>query len=81
MLVRQNLNFNVPRILEKFLHVHRRVVEGSARFGFGHGHCIDQRRFGMHHAHAAPAAAASGLNDDRVTNGFGDASNLGCVVG
>jgi hypothetical protein len=30
---------------------------------------VDQRRLGVHHAHAAPAATAGGLDDHRVADG------------
>ena len=79
--VGQDLDFDVARVLEKFLHVHRRVAKGSTGFGLGHGHGIDERGFGMHHAHAASAAAACGLDDDGVAHGFGNAPDLRRVVG
>jgi hypothetical protein len=40
------------------------------RAGLGAGglHRVEQRRLGVHHAHAAPAAAAGGLDDHRVAD-------------
>jgi hypothetical protein len=55
VLVGQDLDFDVARVLEEFLHVHRRIAERCARLGLGHLHGVDQRGFGVHHAHAAPA--------------------------
>jgi hypothetical protein len=73
VLVGQHLDFDVARVLQELLHVDGRIAEGSAGFGLGHLHRIDQRRLGVHHAHAAAAAAAGGLDDHRVADGLGDA--------
>jgi hypothetical protein len=66
--VGQHLDLDVARILEELLHVDHRVAEGSSGFGTRHVDRVDQRSLGVHHAHAAPAAAASGLDDDRVAD-------------
>jgi hypothetical protein len=81
VLVGQDLDFDVARVLEEFLHVHRRIAKRSTRLGLGHLHRIDQRRLGVHHAHAAPTAAARGLDDDRIAHRLGDAADLHRVVG
>ncbi len=80
VLVGQHLDLDMARVLQEFLHVHHGIVEGGLRFGLGHGHRIEQRRFGMHHAHAASAAAARGLDDDRIADELGDAHDLGRIV-
>ena len=80
VLVGQHLDLDMARVLQKLLHVHHGIVEGSLRFGLGHGHRVEQRRFGMHHAHAASAAAAGGLDDDRVADELGDSHDLGRIV-
>jgi hypothetical protein len=68
-------------VLEEFLHIHRRVVEGGACLAAGHVDGVDQRRFGMHHAHAAPAAAACGLDDHRVADGAAYLDDFLRIVG
>ena len=68
VLVGEHLDLDVARVLEELLHVHRRVAEGRAGFGARRLHRVDQRRLGVHDAHAAPAAAARRLDDDRVAD-------------
>ena len=70
----------MARVLEKLLHVNSRIAKCSTRFSLGHLHRIDQRRFGVHHTHAAPTAAAGGLDDHGIPHGLGDATNLGRVI-
>ena len=77
----KDLDLNMARVLEELLHVHRRIAKRSARFGLGHLHGIHQRCLGVHHAHAAATAAASGLDDDRIADGLGDAADLHRIVG
>jgi hypothetical protein len=55
------------------------VAEGRAGLGLGQRDRVQQRRVGVHHAHAAPAAAAGGLDDDRVADLAGHLQRaLGC---
>ncbi|OIQ77151.1 hypothetical protein GALL_411650 [mine drainage metagenome] len=77
----QHLDFDVPRIEEEFLHVHRRIAESRSGFAAGHADGVEQRGFGMHHAHAASAAAARGLDDDGIADGAGDAGDFARVFG
>ncbi len=81
VLVSQDLNFDVTRVLQKLFHVHRRVAKRGAGLGLGHLHRIDQCSFGVHHAHAASTTTASGFDDDGVTHALGDPANLRGVVG
>ena len=81
MLVGQHLEFDVARILQKLLHIHHRIVECRLCFGFGHGNRVQQRGFGMHHAHPASAAAAGSLDNDRITNAARDLDDFGGSVG
>jgi len=62
----------VTRVFQEFFHVNSRIAEELAGFLTGHRHGIDQRRLGMHDAHAATTATASRLDDHRVTDGSGD---------
>ena len=66
--VGEDLDFDVPRILQEFLHVDLRIAEGAAGFFARHVDRVDQRRFRVDHAHAAAAAAAGGLDDDRIAD-------------
>ena len=81
VLVSQNLDFNVPGILQEFLHVNLRVAKSRASFGLGGLHRVEQRRFRVYHAHAATAAAARRLDDDGVANLFGNTLDEGRVGG
>src|SRR5690606_148609 len=80
VLVGQHLELHVTRVLEELLHVHRRVAEGRAGLGPGHVDGVEQRGLGVYDAHAAPATAAGGLDDDRVADVARDAKNLVRVV-
>ena len=68
VLVGQHLDLDVARVLQELFHVHGRVAKGRARFRLGHLHRVHQRRLGVHHTHAAPAAAAGGLDDHRIAD-------------
>ena len=81
MLVGQDLDFDVAGVLEKLLHVHRRIAKRGTRFGLGHLHRVDQGSLGVHHAHATATTATGGLDDDRIADGLGDAADLHRVVG
>ena len=80
MLVRQDLDFNVSRVLEKLLQIHRRVAKGALRLGLGHRDRIDQGCLGVHHPHAASTATACGLDDDRVAHRACNTANLHRIV-
>ncbi len=73
MLIGHDLNFDMARVLKVLFHVHGGVAECSAGFGLGGLHRMDQGRLRVHDTHAAPAAAAGRLDDDRVADGFGRA--------
>jgi hypothetical protein len=79
--VGEHLDFHVARVLEELLHVHHGIVEGRAGFAAGHVDRVDQRRLGMHHAHAASAAAARRLDDHRVADGTADLDDFLRIVG
>ncbi len=80
MVIGHDLNFDVPRILEELLHVDLGIVECGGRLRLGGVHSMDEGRLGVHHPHAAPAAAAGRLDDDGVANGPGTTNNLFGVV-
>src|SRR5579859_2846278 len=68
VFIGKDLDFDVPRSLEKLFHVHGRVAERALGFLPGHGHRIDQCSLRMHDAHAATAASARCLDDDRIAD-------------
>ena len=76
VIVRNNLEFDVPRLLEKLLHVDLVIAEGCQRLGFGHADSARERCVRVDDAHAAPAAAAGCLDDHRIADVLGDAQVL-----
>src|SRR5690606_41950353 len=68
VVVGDDLELDVARLLEELLHVDLRIAESRAGFLLGHIDGVEQRRFGVHHAHAAAATAAGGLDDHRITD-------------
>ena len=70
--VGQHLKLDMSRIFQELFHVDHRIAKGGLRLGASHGDRVEQGRLGMHDAHAAPAAAAGRLDDDRVADGAGD---------
>jgi len=81
MLVGEYLDLDMARVLEILLHVDDRVAERSLRLGLGGRHGIQQCRLGMYHPHPAPATAARGLDDHRVSDRSRRAHDLLGVVG
>ena len=79
--VGENLNFDVARIFEELFHVGGRVPEGDARLFLRHVDGGEEGRFRAHDAHAASAAAARGLDDDRIADLAGDLKDFLRIVG
>ena len=80
MLVRQDLDLDVTRILQILFHVDRRIAKCGTCLGLGHLYCIDKGRLGVHHPHTSAAAAARRLDDDGVANAFGRSPNDDRIV-
>ena len=76
VIVGEHLEFDVARLLEEFLHVDLRIAERGERLGLGHADGVQERGVGVHHAHAAAAAAAGRLDDHRIADVLGDAEVL-----
>ena len=72
MLVSQNLNFDMTRVFQEFLHVNRAVTKGSACFLSGQLQSINQMCFGVDNAHPSAATAGRCLDNDRIANIPGD---------
>ena len=72
LAVGENLDFDVTRVTEEFFQVDHRVAEHRAGFAASQLGRFDQVFFFEHHAHAAATAAASGLDDHRVTDFAGN---------
>jgi hypothetical protein len=81
VLVGEDLDLDMARRLQKLLHVNHGVSERRAGFGARHRYRVDERSLGVDHAHAAPAAAAGGLDDDRIADARRDLDDLFGVVG
>ena len=76
VIVGEHLELDVPRLLQELLHVDLRIAEGGERLGLRDADGIQERGVGVHHAHAAAAAAAGCLDDDRIADVLGDAEVL-----
>src|ERR1700733_438817 len=76
VVVGEHLELDVPGPLQELLHVHLGVAEGGERLRLGDADGVQQGGVGVHHAHAAPAAAAGGLDDHRIADVLGDAEVL-----
>ncbi len=68
MLVGEHLELDVARRFQILLHIHGVVAEGAAGLHARQRDGVEQARFAVHHPHAATAAAAGGLDDDRVAD-------------
>ena len=68
LAISQHLDLDVPRILEKLLHVDHVVAERGLGLGLGRADGIVQCRLGVHDTHATPATTARSLDDHRITD-------------
>jgi hypothetical protein len=68
LAVAKDLDLDVARALEVFLHVDFVIAEGVLRLGPGGAEGHFQLGLGFRHLHAAPAAAGGGLDDDRIAD-------------
>jgi hypothetical protein len=81
VLVGQHLDLDVARRRQELLHVDGRVAERRQRLAARQRHRREQRGLGVHDAHAAPAAAARRLDDDRVADRARDLDDLLRILG
>ncbi|RMS05254.1 hypothetical protein ALP75_203298 [Pseudomonas syringae pv. actinidiae] len=65
----------MPRLAKKLLDIQLGIAECPARFFAGQRNGIEQLLFFLNHAHAPPAATASGLDDDGIANVAGNRQN------
>src|SRR4051794_12928051 len=66
--IAENLELDVPRVGEIFLHVYGVVAEGRAGFGRRLAHQAFQLVLGLDDLHAASAATRSGLDQHRIAD-------------
>ena len=78
--VGKDLELDVARVLQVLLEVDGIVAERRAGLGAGERYRVDERRFGTHDTHPAPAAAAGRLHDHRIADVAGGAQRLPRVV-
>ncbi len=71
VLVGQDLELDVARLLNEFFHVEFAVAEGVGRLGRRGMEKIGQFFGGAHDAHAASAAAGLGFEDDGIADVLG----------
>jgi hypothetical protein len=72
LVVAENLNFDVVRVLDEFLDVNAGIAEGLFRLGAGGVIAFDEGNVVVGDAHAASAAAGDGLDHDRIADALGD---------
>ena len=80
VLVGEDLHLDVPRPREVLLQVELAVAERRLRLGARHRHRRRQLRRGVHHLHAAAAAAGRRLDQHRIADGLGDRARLVLVL-
>ncbi len=68
VMVRENLNFQVPRAWQIFFQEEGSVAEGGARFSLGFFQQSVELRGVMNDAHAAASAAHRRLHDEGIAN-------------
>ena len=71
LVVAQDLELDVVRVLDELLDVDPGVAEGLLRLAARGVIAFDQRNVVVGHAHPAPAAAGDGLDHDRVADPLG----------
>src|SRR6185312_35666 len=71
MVVGQNLEFDMARILDQLLHVHIAVGERRRGFVLGLGHEVRQLFGAAHDAHAAAAASGRSFHHHGITYAAG----------
>ena len=81
VLVGQHLDLDVPGVAEELLHVDLRIAERGLRLGARQGRRRDERRLGVHDAHAASAAAACRLDDHRIPDRARELHDLLRILG
>ena len=77
MGVGQDLDFDMARALEVFLHIDGVVAEGGLGFGAGLGEGKGQFAGILGDLHAASAAARRGLDQDRIADFFRRPGGIG----
>ncbi|MNI20288.1 hypothetical protein D3C73_737620 [compost metagenome] len=81
LTVRQHLNFDMAWVFQVFFHVNHVVVESRFGLRLGHGNGLLEVFVAAHYAHAATAAAAGCLDDNRIADALGEGTVFIHVVG
>ena len=76
LAVAQHLDLDVARLLEVLLDIDIAIAESGLRLRLGRAHGEFEIGLGASHLHAAPAAAGSGLDDDRIADVGGHAARF-----
>ena len=71
----------MARVLQEFFQIDLRIAESRSGLSAGGLHGVHQGCLGVDNPHAAPATAASGLDDHRVTDSTGDLDDFLRVIG
>ena len=80
LVVAEDLEFDVMRVLDEFLDVNPRIAKRLFRFGARRVIAFDQRNVVVRHAHAASAAAGDGFDHDRIADALGDGQGILLVL-
>mmetsp|Transcript_30197 Transcript_30197/g.81145 ORF Transcript_30197/g.81145 Transcript_30197/m.81145 type:complete len:253 (+) Transcript_30197:1370-2128(+) len=76
MLIRDELDFNVPRLLDKLLHEQAIVTKGGKSLVAAHAEALDGLLVAVGDAHALAAAACRRLDHDRVPDFVRNAKDI-----
>jgi hypothetical protein len=76
LVVAENLDFDVMRILDEFFDINAGIAERLFRLGARRVITFDERNVVVRDAHAASAAARHRLDHDRIADAFGDGQRV-----
>ena len=76
LAVADDLELDVPRILDIFLDIDRVVAEIRLGLALRDGQRTDERHVVMTNPHAFASASGRGLDDDRIFDGLGNGDRL-----
>jgi len=80
LVVAENLDFDVVRVLDEFLDVNAGIAKALFRLAAGGVVAFDEGNVIVRNAHPATAAAGNGLDHDGVANLFGNGEGVFFVI-